>query len=366
MIKMGYAVRCRILKGACSCFLVPVLLLAASSCGSSDTQNGYVSLTGAAQGTVYHIVYEPAGSLFKSKENGEKMVRDSVAEFFKRIDKSVSGYDSSSILSKFNANIPVKLDDIFVDNYKLSDRMYDESTGAFDASSAPLFDLWGFGFTGRKKPDSKAIDSIMAFTGMKHFKLVEHKRKNGNIEYSITKDDPRCKLNFNAVAQGYSSDYFAERFRKMGIKNFLIEIGGEIFAEGANPRGKPWRVGVDKPVDGNNSPGEMIQNIIMLSGKALVTSGDYRKYYIEKGKKYSHTINPKTGYPVQHNLLSATVVASSSAIADAYATYFMVVGTQRAKEITEKTEGIEVLLIYGDQNHMREYASPGMKEMMAE
>lgn len=338
--------------------------MAASSCGSSDVQNGYVSLTGAAQGTVYHIVYEPAGSLFKSKENGEKMVRDSVAEFFKRIDKSVSGYDTSSILSKFNANIPVKLDKIFVDNYKLSDRMYDESAGAFDASCAPLFDLWGFGFTGRKKPDRKAIDSIMAFTGMKHFKLVEHKGKNGNIEYSITKDDPRCKLNFNAVAQGYSSDYFTERFRKMGIKNFLIEIGGEIFAEGVNPHGKPWRIGVDKPVDGNNSPGEMIQNIIMLSGKALVTSGDYRKYYIEKGKKYSHTINPKTGYPVQHNLLSATVVASSSAMADAYATYFMVVGTQRAKELAAQTDGIEVLLIYGDQEHMKEYASPGMKEML--
>src|SRR5574344_1713921 len=316
--------------------MIPAILIAAGCSKSKD----YVALTGVAQGTTYHIVYEPLDS-------SECNVRDSVELYFKQIDHSVSGYDTTSILHRFNSNKPVKLDKIFIDNFILSAAMYEQSSGAFDASSAPLFDLWGFGFKNKSAVSKEKIDSIMQFTGMEHFKLI------GNV---ITKDDPRCELNFNAIAQGYTADYFASRFRGMGMKNFMIEVGGEVFAQGVNPEGKAWKIAVDKPVDGNNSPGDMIQDVISLSGKGLVTSGDYRKYYIENGKKYSHTINPKTGYPVQHNLLSATVVAKTAAIADAYATYFMVVGTVRA---------IEVLLIYGDQDHMKEYASPGMKEMMA-
>jgi FAD:protein FMN transferase len=312
--------------------------------------NDYIALTGVAQGSTYHIVYEPVDSSSAS-------VRDSVNLYFKQIDNSVSGYDSTSLLYKFNNNLPVKPDKIFIDNFVASQKMYKVSNGAFDASSAPLFDLWGFGFKNKANVTKAKIDSIMQFTGMEHFKLVGD---------SITKDDPRCELNFNAIAQGYTADYFAERFRKMGIKNFMIEIGGEIFAQGVNPKGKEWNIGVDKPVDGNNSPGEMIQDEIRISGKGLVTSGDYRKYYVENGKKYAHTINPKTGYPVQHNLLSATVVAPNATAADAYATYFMVVGLERAKEIIAETPDIEALLIYGDQNNMKQYVSEGMKKMTKE
>jgi FAD:protein FMN transferase len=326
--------------------VISALLIVVGCSKSKD----YVALTGVAQGTTYHIVYEPLDS---SACN----VRDSVALYFKQIDHSVSGYDTTSILYQFNNNQPVKLDKIFIDNFVLSSAMYEKSNGAFDASSAPLFDLWGFGFKNKSAVSKEKIDSIMQFTGMEHFKL------KGNV---ITKDDPRCELNFNAIAQGYTADYFAARFRKMGIKNFMIEVGGEVFAQGVNPEGKAWKIGVDKPVDGNNSPGEMIQDVISLSGKGLVTSGDYRKYYIENGKKYAHTINPKTGYPVQHNLLSATVVAPDATTADAYATYFMVVGLERAKEIIANTPEVEALLIYGDQKSMHQYVSDGMKKITKE
>src|SRR5574344_2483779 len=323
--------------------MIPAILIAAGCSKSKD----YVALTGVAQGTTYHIVYEHLDS-------SECNVRDSVELYFKQIDHSVSGYDTTSILHRFNSNKPVKLDKIFIDNFILSAAMYEQSSGAFDASSAPLFDLWGFGFKNKSAVSKEKIDSIMQFTGMEHFKLI------GNV---ITKDDPRCELNFNAIAQGYTADYFASRFRGMGMKNFMIEVGGEVFAQGVNPEGKAWKIGVDKPVDGNNSPGDMIQDVISLSGKGLVTSGDYRKYYIENGKKYAHTINPKTGYPVQHNLLSATVVAPNATTADAYATYFMVVGLERAKEIIASTPEIEALLIYGDQKSMHQYISEGMKKM---
>lgn len=326
------------------------IILLVAICTGCSRKKDYIALTGVAQGTTYHIVYEAVDSSSES-------VRDSVNLYFHQIDESVSGYDTTSILYRFNNNKPAKLDKIFMDNFIASRKMYKLSDGAFDVSSAPLFDLWGFGFKNRAKVTKAKIDSIMQFTGMEHFKLVGD---------SIVKDDPRCELNFNAIAQGYTSDYFAEKFRKMGIKNFMIEIGGEIFAQGVNPDGKEWNIGVDKPVDGNNSPGELIQDEIRISGMGLVTSGDYRKYYVEDGKKYAHTINPKTGYPVQHNLLSATVVAPNATTADAYATYFMVVGLERAKEIIAETPGVEALLIYGDQNNMKQYLSEGMKKITKE
>lgn len=331
-------------------FAAVALIFILAACTGCSKNKDYTALTGVAQGTTYHIVYEP---LKGSSVN----VHDSVDLYFKQIDHSVSGYDSTSILYRFNNNQPVKFDKIFIDNYLRSLEMYDKSDGAFDASSAPLFDLWGFGFKNKSNVTKEKIDSIMQFTGMKHFKLA------GNV---IAKDDPRCELNFNAIAQGYTADYFAERFRKMGIKNFMIEVGGEIFAEGVNPSGKHWNIGVDKPMDGNNAPGEFIQDEIRISGQGLVTSGDYRKYYVENGRKYAHTINPKTGYPVQHNLLSATVVAPDATTADAYATYFMVVGLERAKEVIAATKGVEALLIYGDQKNMKQYLSPGMKKITKE
>lgn len=146
----------------------------------------------------------------------------------------------------------------------------------------------------------------------------------------------------------------------MGIKNFLVEVGGEVLCKGVNANGELWRVGIDKPIDGNFLPGQSVEAIITLSNKGLVTSGNYRKYYIENGEKYSHTLDPKTGYPVKHNLLSVTVLAETSALADAYATYFMVIGLDEAKKIIENNPDIEALFVYGDNDEMFVYSTPGI------
>ena len=198
------------------------------------------------------------------------------------------------------------------------------------------------------------IDSVLQFVGMEHFEAVDDPHP------AIIKDDPKCKLNFNAIAQGYTADYIAAKLEEMGMENFLVEIGGEVYAKGVNPKGKMWNVGIDRPVDGNNTPGADIQAVVHIQNQGLVTSGDYRKFYMKDGKKISHSINPKTGYPVEHNLLSATVVAENATIADGYATYLMVLGFDKAKEVVENTAGIEALLIFSDGDSLKVWMSKGM------
>lgn len=192
----------------------------------------------------------------------------------------------------------------------------------------------------------------MQFVGMEKLKIEQRK---------LIKADPRMRLNFNAIAQGYTCDYIARKFDAMGITDYLLEIGGEIYCKGLNAKGEEWSVGIDKPLDGNFIPGESFQAVLLLSNKGLVTSGNYRKFYIEDGVKYSHTIDPKTGYPVRHNLLSATVLAKNATLADAYATYFMVVGLERAKELLAQTPDMEALLVYGDQENMKVFSTSGIK-----
>jgi Membrane-associated lipoprotein involved in thiamine biosynthesis len=183
------------------------------------------------------------------------------------------------------------------------------------------------------------------------------------IKYFLQKDDPRIQLNFNAIAQGYSCDYIAQKFELMGIENYLIEIGGEIYCKGKNAKGTEWKIGIDKPIDGNNIPGENLECIILLSNKGLVTSGNYRKFYVKEGKKYSHTIDPISGYPVSHSLLSATIVAEDATIADAYATYFMVIGLDKSKEILNSDKSLQAILVYGDgdNDNMKTYSTDLIK-----
>lgn len=341
-------------KKSLICFCIAILSV------SCTQKRVYRTLDGVAQGSTYHIVFEAVNV----SDSAFMAVRDSVALYLTQIDYALSGYNKSSILTAFNENKTIREDKllykIFLDNFLISKEMALHSNGLLDVSAAPLFDLWGFGFKeGRKVTDSQ-IDSVMKFIGISHFTLINE----GTDSAKIIKDDPRCRLNFNAIAQGYTADYIARKFDSMKIENYIIEIGGEIYAKGLNSKGLEWRVGIDKPLDGNNAPGENMQAIVKLSNKALVTSGDYRKFYVKNGKKISHTINPKTGYPVEHNLLSATVVASCSAKADAYATLLMVVGLEKAKEIVTKTEGIEAFLVYGEQDSMHTWASDGMNLLL--
>ena len=335
-------------------FITAIALLLA--CAGCTRESRYYTIDGTAQGTTFHIVFQPA----VSSDSSFAAVRDSVNAILDRIDFSVSGYNKESVLTAFNEEGNPRVDKIFLDNFLASRKMTEESGGMFDASAAPLFDLWGFGFKTGTEVTQAMIDSVLQFVGMEHFKVDSLKAKDGQDSILILRDDPRCKLNFNAIAQGYTSDLIAAKFSEMGMENYLVELGGEVYAKGVNPKGKFWNVGIDRPVDGNNSPGADIQAVVQISGKGLVTSGDYRKFYIKDGKKISHSINPKTGYPVEHNLLSATVVAENATIADGYATYLMVLGFDKAREVVESNENIEALLIFSDGDSLKVWMSDGI------
>ncbi len=332
-------------------YCILFLFLSISACkDNKPSGTEYITLDGFAQGGTYHIVYkipDPTGN--KDVATG---LPDSLSQYFENINKSISGYDSLSIITKINNGEDIPLDDIFTDVFNESYRIYNESGGAFDVSAGPFFNLWGFGFRHKEQVTQAKIDSLMQFVGMEKLSI-----EGGRLKKAC----PGIQINFNAIAQGYTCDYIARKFDAMGITDYLIEVGGEIYCKGLNPKGKEWKVAIDKPVDGNFIPGESIESVLLLSDKGLVTSGNYRKFYIENGVKYSHTIDPRTGYPVKHNLLSATVIAGTAAIADAYATYFMVVGLEKAKEILAVTPGVEALLVYGEQDNMKVYSTPGIR-----
>lgn len=326
------------------------------ACAGCTPDNRYYTIDGTTQGTTFHIVFQPQ----VSSDSSFAAVRDSVNAILERIDFSVSGYNKESVLTAFNEEGNPHVDKIFLDNFLASVKMAEESLGMFDASAAPLFDLWGFGFRTGTEVTQAMIDSVLQFVGMDHFYVDSLKAGDGSDSILIQRDDPRCRLNFNAIAQGYTSDLIAAKFSEMGMENFLVEVGGEVYARGVNPKGKFWNVGIDRPVDGNNSPGKDIQAVVHIQNQGLVTSGDYRKFYIKDGKKISHSINPKTGYPVEHNLLSATVVAPDATIADGYATYLMVLGFDKAREVVESNEKIEALLIFSDGDSLKVWMSEGM------
>lgn len=325
-----------------------LLLLLASSCSSGSTAP-YEQLDGFAQGSTYSIIYQPV-----SPES--KVSSDSLEAWFAEIDNSVSGYNKESLLSRFNRGEDPVLDSIFIDNYRISEEMYRLSGGLFDVSAGPLFDIWGFGFKEGIEVTSEMVDSVKAFVGMNLLSL----ERDSLGETHLRRSDSRSQVNFNAVAQGYTCDYFARKFNARGIENYLIEIGGEVYCHGVNRKGKEWRVGIDNPVDGNFIPGENMNCAVALSGKGLVTSGNYRKFYVKEGRKYSHTIDPLTGEPVTHSLLSATVVAENATLADALATYCMVMGLERAKEFFSANPQYGAVLIYDNNGVMERYITPGL------
>lgn len=327
------------LKNASGFLFFVFSIITAASCLRTEYRN----IDGFTQGTTFSIIY--------SDDAGVKA--DSLVEaILNRVDMSLSGYNPSSILSGVNRGDTVEVDDLFINVFEQSRIMYHVSNGLFDVSSAPLFDAWGFGFKNRESVTPQLIDSVKAFTGMDRVR-IEGRR--------VIKEDPRVRLNFNAIAQGYTADVIAEALDSMGAKNYLVEVGGEIHCKGVNPKGKAWRIGIDKPQEGNLVQGAYIQDVILLREGGLATSGNYRKYFEEEGEKYSHSINPVTGFPAKNTLLSATVTAQSSMIADAYATFFMVAGLEKAIETIENTQGIEGYLIYSQNGNFEVYKSKGIK-----
>ncbi len=327
-------------------FVIPFLILL-SSC-SYFSKGVYLINEGGIQGTSYHIIYQSPDSID---------YHDSISNILHQFDLSLSSYIPNSIISRVNKNDPnVKLDKYFIDVYNKSYDVYEQSNGLFDITVAPLVNAWGFGPEKKIHIDKTIIDSLLQFIGMGNVTLEDGK---------IVKKDPRVKIDVNAIAQGYSCDVIARFFDKMGIKNYLVEIGGEIHARGKNREGKTWRVGIDKPVEGNMTPGEELQTVVGLKNRSLATSGNYRKFIEENGVKYAHTINPKTGYPVKSNLLSATIVAKDCITADAYATVCMVAGLKKSIEIIEKNGNLEAYLIYNDEKgNYKIYTTKGMDKMV--
>ena len=332
-------------------FLTLLLLLSVCAC-STDR---YVSLDGFAQGGTWSVKCS-----LSSKINRQE-VKDSIDSALLVIDNSISGYNKGSILSRVNAGERVALDRTFIEIFKISKEIWEKSGGAFDPSAGPLFDLWGFGFadsTATAEQKAAMAEGMKKYIGMDLFGFEE--TPQGTF---LIRADDRCRLNFNAIAQGYSCDVVAHILDSYGCRNYIIELGGEIVCKGQREQGGPWRIWIDKPEDGNNVSGALKQDVVSISDCGLVTSGNYRKFYVEDGRKYSHTVDPVSGMPVKHSLLSATVIARDGATADAYATWFMVIGTEEAKQVISSRlagEGIEVYLVYGDQDDMKVWHTPGL------
>lgn len=328
--------------------LVVILLVFISSCQPKKSE--YLKIAGYAQGTSFHITYE--------NSNNENY-GDAIDSILRAFDKSCSMYDSTSIISRINNNDPnVEADDWFIDVFKKSAEVNALSEGALDITVGPVVRAWGFGAKPMAKHDTAYIDSLLQYVGMEKVKLVGRK---------VIKQLPGVSLDVNAVAQGYSVDVLAKFFDHKGIKNYLVEIGGEVRSKGTNAKNTLWHVGIDRPADDNLIPGQQIQAIIELNNKSLTTAGNYRKFFVENGVKYGHTIDPKTGYPAKNTLLSATVVADDAVTADAWDTAFMVLGLEKSKEILKKLKGIDVYFIYSnDKGEYEIYLSDGMKKMIVE
>lgn len=326
--------------------LLAVALLA--SCQPKKSE--YFKISGFAQGTSYSITYE------NSTNQDYTQDIDSILNAF---NKSLSIYDSTSIISRMNNNdTTARADKWFVDVFNKSAEVNRVSGGAFDITVGPVVDAWGFGNKTFARHDTAFIDSLLQFVGMDKVKLEGRK---------LIKKLPGIKLDVNALAQGYSVDLVCDFFKSKGIRNYLVEIGGEVRGKGTNAKNKLWQIGIDRPKDDNIMPGSDLQAIVQIDNKALSTSGNYRAFYVEDGIKYSHEIDPKTGFPARNTLLSTSVVCDDCITADAYSTAFMVLGLEKSKELLKKLKGMEVYFVYSNPKGQYEiYFSDGMKKMIVE
>lgn len=301
---------------------------------------------GMVFGTVYHITYQSSKSLQKDIE----------AELAK-VDASLSPFNERSIITAVNENRDTVVNKMFSDVFALAMKISDSTNGAFDITVAPLVNAWGFGFKGGAMPSRHQVDSLKALVGYHKVSLT-----NGRV----SKTDPRIMLDCSSIAKGYGCDVVAKFLSAKGIDNYMVEIGGEIVTRGISEKRLPWKIGVTKPTDDSLNVNQEIQTIINVTDKAMATSGNYRNFYYKNGRKYAHTIDPSTGYPVQHNILSSTVIADDCATADAYATAFMVMGLDKAKTILSRHPELMAyfILASGDGTN-KVWFSPSMKDKIA-
>ena len=332
------------------CAALAATIFLAISC---DRKDRYISITGYAQGGTYMVKLNLGNGRNVVKVEPED-IKEGIDSVISAVDSSLSGYNRESLLTRFNSGERIVPDSIFLDIYSVSYRFFEETGGAFDVASGPLFDIWGFGFRDGAFPTDREVAEVRSLCGMDRLRqdIGNALAPDGSLSLRdlVLQDDARGlpRLNYNAIAQGYTCDLVARYLYSIGVEDMLVDIGGEIYCDGLNPSGKPWTVGVDRPVDGNNVPGAMLQGTLSTDGGpcGIVTSGNYRKFYVRDGKKYAHTVDPRTGYPAADSLLSATVIAADATTADALATYCMVIGFEKSKEFIMGRPDLKGYLIY--------------------
>ncbi|MCR4995528.1 MAG: FAD:protein FMN transferase [Bacteroidales bacterium] len=306
---------------------------------TKHTRVSYQKADGAVFGTFYHINYQ-------SRED----LQAGVEAELKRVDESLSMFNPNSIISRMNQGEDVVADSLFTVVFRLAEQVSEATDGAFDITVAPLVNAWGFGFKNDALPDSAQVDSLRQLVGYKQISLTDDGR--------LVKADPNMILDCSAVAKGFGVDVVANYLLRQGVENFMVEIGGEVVVSGKNPKGELWHVGINKPVDDPANELNAIDTIVNLTDIAMATSGNYRNFYTtEDGRRVAHTIDPATGYPVQHSLLSATVFAPTCAEADAFATSFMVMGLEGARDVLARHPELRVYFIYDSLGVSRTFST---------
>ena len=279
-------------------------------------------------GTDYSVTYQC-----------EKNLKQEIEAELQKVDGEFSMFNDTSTVARINRGEKVVESAMYREVYELAQTVNRETDGAFDITVAPLVNAWGFGFKNEQMPTRQQVDSLLKI---------------------------RNQYDFSAIAKGYGSDVVARLLRSHGVQNFMVEIGGEVVTQGISEKRLPWKIGVTKPTDDSLSVSGELQTVLNVTDIAMATSGNYRNFYYRDGKKYAHTIDPKTGYPVQHSLLSATVLAKNCAVADAYATSFMVMGMERAKTVLERHPELMVYFIYAEPDGTNGvWFSPSLQSKMA-
>ena len=300
---------------------------------------------GLVFGTIYKITYQHQDDLHQG-----------IKEALKEVDNSLSPYNPNSIITSINNNKDTLLNEHFTHVFNLSQKISAETEGAFDITVAPLVNAWGFGFKHSIDVDPHAIDSLCQFIGYQKVKIEDGK---------VVKEDERLMLDCSSIAKGYGVDRVAQTLDKKGVGNYMVDIGGEVFVKGKNPKMNRWRIGINKPIEDSLSVNQELQTILEITDAAMATSGNYRKFYYKNGKRYAHTIDPRIGYPIQHNILSATVIAKDCTTADAYATAFMVMGLEKAKAYCEQHPELNAYFICTGENDKYEvHYTPGMERLI--
>ena len=299
----------------------------------------YQHREGFVFGTVYGVTYS---------NPDDKDLSMQIKNALNTVNNSLSMFNSESTISKINNNQPVELDSLFLVVWEKGQYISDCTDGAFDMTVAPLVDLWGFGLKNREQVTEIEVDSIRKYVGYELAVLEEG---------VIHKSYPEMRIDAGAIAKGYACDVVADTLEAYGCTDFCVEIGGEIVVKGLNSKGVNWHIAINKPVEDSLCVNREIQEVVELTDCGMATSGNYRNYYEMEGKKYSHTIDPRTGYPVQHNLLSATIVAPNCMTADAWATACMVAGLEKAKVWINNRQDIKGYLIYEEGGEIKTWQS---------